>query len=392
MFFRQSKVLLIKVCSDVSKRIVRLYSDVYLRQNVIGMHQSFALLFSALSAASLFLGAFLLLTGVAQANREANKWLGTFFFLLSLLFIEKLLARAGHTNILLIQITELPRWAIFPCLYIAVFTFVHPKKRPRLVFVHFLPAFIFFIFLMLGDGLQLPEWVALIARYFFFAQGLVYGLFNLQILMKHQGHIRQLLADTASDLIWLRNFVYAPLVIVVVWLFFKQLPAMDGLLHLLCFGLSLYFVSAALRQRDVYPNKILGFADKLMDQPPASTTAQRLTSQQIDILKDRVVLIIDQHKPYLDPTLNLQTLADKVGINTHELSLVLNKGFGMNFYAYINGLRAQEAIKLLESGQYGHGDMEAVSIMAGFNSRTTFYAAIKKLKGETPSSLLKQSR
>ncbi len=354
------------------------------------MHPSFALLFSALSAGSLFLAAFLVLTGVVQANREANKWLGAFFLLLSLLFIEKLLERSGHPQTLLIQITEWPRWAIFPCLYIAVFTFVHPRRRPQLLFIHFVPAFIFVVFLMLGNGVQLPNWVALIARYFFFAQGLVYGLLNLRILMKHQRHMRQLLADTASDLTWLRNFVYAPLVIAAVWLAFKQLPALDGLLQLLCLGVSLYFVSAAFRQRDVYPDKIVEVADKLIDLPAASTTAQRLTSQQIDILKDRVVMIVDQHKPYLDPALNLQTLADKVGINTHELSLVLNKGFGMNFYAYVNGLRTEEAIRLLESGQYGHGDMEAISIRAGFNSRTTFYAAIKKLKGETPTSLLKQ--
>jgi AraC-like DNA-binding protein len=242
---------------------------------------------------------------------------------------------------------------------------------------------------MLGRQSQLPTWIGFVARYFFFAQGLVYGLLNLQILAKHQNHIRQLLADTASDLTWLRNFVYAPLVIAGVWFAFRQLPAMEGLLQLLCLGLSLYFVSAAFRQRNVYPEKILGVADKLIDLPTVSTTAQRLTLQQIDILKDRVVLVINQHKPYLDPTLNLQALADKVGINTHELSLVLNQGFAMNFYAYINGLRAEEAIRLLESGKYSRGDMEAIAIRSGFNSRTTFYASIKKLKGETPANLLK---
>ncbi|MFD0750716.1 helix-turn-helix domain-containing protein [Mucilaginibacter calamicampi] len=353
------------------------------------MHPSFALLFSALSAGSLFLAAFLLLTGVVQANREANKWLGVFFLLLSFIFIELFLEGAGHPQALLIQITEWPRWAIFPCLHMAVFTFVHPQRRPRLLFIHFVPALIFVGILVIGRTL-LPNWVGLVVRYFFFAQGLVYGLLNLQILTKHQNHMRQLLADTASDLTWLRSFVYAPLVIAGLWLVFRQLPVMEGLLQLVCLGLSLYFVSAAFRQRDVYPDKILEGADQLMDMPASSTTAQRLTLQQIDLLKDRVALIVDQHKPYLDPALNLQSLADKVGINTHELSLVLNKGFGMNFYAYINSLRTAEAIRLIESGQYGRGDVEAISIRAGFNSRTTFYAAIKKLKGETPSNLLKQ--
>jgi AraC-like DNA-binding protein len=353
------------------------------------MLQSFALLFSALSAGSLFLAAFLLLTGLVQANREANKWLGGFFLLLSLIFMQLFLERVGHSQSFMIQITEWPRWAIFPCLYISVFTFVYPRQRPQLLFIHFLPAFIFVVLLTFGDGVHLPKWVRFSVRYFFFAQGLFYGLLNLKILTEHQTRIRQLLADTASDLTWIRNIVYAPLVIAGVWLAFKQLPMMDSLLQLLCLVVSLYFISASFKQRDVYPDKILRTADKMIDLPAASTTAQRLTLQQIDILKDRVVLIIDQYKPYLDPALNLQTLADKVGINTHELSLVLNQGFGMNFYAYINSLRAEEAIRLLESGLYGRGDMESISIRAGFNSRTTFYSAIKKLKGETPASLLK---
>ncbi|TCD01412.1 AraC family transcriptional regulator [Pedobacter psychroterrae] len=354
------------------------------------MHQSFALLFLALSAGSLFLAAFLLLTGVVQANHKANKWLGAFFFLLSLLLMELFLEGAGHPQPLLIQITEWPRWAIFPCLYVAVFTFVHPLRRPRLLLIHFLPAVIFIIFLTLGDKVQLPNWTGVIARYFFFAQGLVYGVLNLRILMKHQSHIRQVLADRASDLTWLRNFVYAPLVIAGVWLAFRQLPIVDGLLQLLCLGLSLYFVSAAFRQRDVYPGKLSEVEDWPGDVPNESTSARRLTPNQIAILKDRVTLLTDQHKPYLDPALNLHTLADKVGINTHELSLVLNQGFGMNFYAYINGLRAEEAIRLLKSGKYGRGEMEAVSIRAGFNSRTTFYAAIKKKKGEKPAGFLKK--
>lgn len=353
------------------------------------MHPSFALLFSALSAGTLFLASFLLLTGAAKANSEANKWLGIFFFLLSLLFMEVLLEQTDNSYVLLIQLTEWPRWAIFPSLYISVFKFVHHPQKPQLLFIHFLPAIIFVVLMMLGGHVQLPTWGGLIVRYFFFAQGLVYGLLNLQILAKHQDRIRQLLADKASDLKWLRHFVYAPLIIAGLWFAFRHLPEFEGLLQLICLGVCLYFVSAALRQREVYPEKILKVVYELIDRPKNSTTAQRLTKQQIELLKDRVELIIGQQKPYLDPTLNLQTLADRVGINTHELSLVLNQGFGMNFYAYVNNLRAEEAVKLLESRRYGRGDMEAIAIRSGFNSRTTFYASIKKLKGKTPVSLLK---
>ena len=349
------------------------------------MHSSIALLLSALCAGSLFLAAFLLLTGVVQANRVANNWLGSFFLLLSLVFIELLVEQTGNPSSILIRITEWPRWAIFPCLYIAVFAFVHPQKQPPLFLLHFLPAAVFVALTFVG-GRVLPGWMAFAARYFFFVQGLVYGVLNLRILIAHKTRIRQLLADNASDLNWLRSFVYAPLMVAAVWFGFRLLPAMDGVLYLLCLCLSLYFISAAFRQRAVYPQEIA----TVVDEPKVSTLSQRLTPQQIDLLKERVALVIEQKKPYLDASLNLQTLADQAGINTHELSLVLNQGFGMNFYAFINRLRGEEAIKLLSSGEYGRGDMEAVAFRAGFNSRTTFYAAIKNLTGETPINLLKQ--
>lgn len=352
------------------------------------MHSYIALLMSALCAGSLFLAAFLFLTGFIRVNRLANQWLGLFFFLLSLVFVQLLLQQtSSDSQLLLIRITEWSRWAIFPCLYMAICAFVCLNKRVHLTLLHFFPvaAFVFISFI---SGRSLPPAAGIIVRYFFFAQGIVYGALNLKILINHKRNIRKLLADTDSDLNWLRNFVYAPLLIALIWLAFRHFPQMDGILYLLCLALALYFISAALQQRAVYPAEIANVG-LIAGEPKTASTSQRLTPQQIALLKERVTSVIEQKKPYLDPLLNLQTLADEVGINTHELSLVLNQGFGVNFYAYINGLRTQEAVKLLASGKYGRGDMEAVAFRSGFNSRTTFYAAIRKLKQVTPTSLLK---
>jgi len=339
------------------------------------MHQSFPLLISSLCAGAVFLAAFLLLTDLISENQPANRWLGAFFLTLCFLFIQLVLEQDRRSDRYLIYITELPRWAVFPCLYMAVFSFAHSKK-PSLIFaIHFLPAALFIIITLMGSQ-NLPWWMTFIIRYFFFAQGLLYGVLNLRILHSHKRHIREVLADNDSDLNWLRRLVYAPVVMAIVWLAFRKLPSLDSILYLICLALILYFISAALRQRAVYPKEIAA----ITDEPKRSSTSQRLTSPQIDLLKQHVASVIDQKKPYLDPALNLKMLADQVGMNTHELSLVLNQGFGMNFYSYINTLRADEAVRLLASGDYGRGDMQVIAFRAGFNSPTTFYATMKKLK------------
>ncbi|WP_285009647.1 helix-turn-helix domain-containing protein [Pedobacter faecalis] len=339
------------------------------------MDQSIPLVISSICAGSLFLAAFLLLSGLVRNNSVANRWLAAFFLALSLLFIQLLLEQNTSSNFYLIYLSEWSRWAIFPSLYMAVYSFVQSKKPSLLLTLHFLPALLFAFFTLSGKD-NLPSWTAFFVRYFFFMQGLVYGVLNLRLLYAHKQRIRQLLADKASDLSWLRNLVYAPVVIAVMWLAFRRLPAADSILYLICLGLTLYFISAALRQRIVYPREVA-----LLDhKPKASSDSQRLTPPQIDLLKKRVALVVEQEKPYLDPALNLKMLADRIGISTHELSLVLNQGFGMNFYSYVNGLRAEEAERLLNSGSYGRGDMQTIAFSAGFNSRTTFYAAMKKLK------------
>lgn len=347
------------------------------------MHQSFPLLISALCSGALFVAAFLLLTSLIRDNQTANRWLSAFFLTLSFLFIQLVLEKACRADQYLIYITELPRWAIFPSLYMAVSSFVHLKKPSPISAIHFLPS-VLFIAIPFTVGQNSPWWTIFIIRYFFFAQGLLYGLLNLRKLHVHKRFVREVLANNDSDLNWLRSLVYAPVVIAIIWLAFRKLPSMDSIFYLICLVLILYFISAALRQRAVYPGDI----DLAPDEPKQSSTSQRLTPTQIELLKQRVASLVEQNKPYLDPALNLKILADQVGINTHELSLVLNQGFGMNFYSYINTLRADEAVKLLTSGNYGRGDMQVIAVRAGFNSRTTFYTTMKKVKKINPASLL----
>jgi AraC-like DNA-binding protein len=94
-------------------------------------------------------------------------------------------------------------------------------------------------------------------------------------------------------------------------------------------------------------------------------------------------------KCFLDPDLDLPSLAARMNLTPHELSYLLNKGIGSNFFEFVNSYRVEEAKKLLLSGEHNHYSILGIAYEAGFNSKTTFNTTFKKATGLTPSQFKK---
>ena len=94
---------------------------------------------------------------------------------------------------------------------------------------------------------------------------------------------------------------------------------------------------------------------------------------------------MDNEKLYLEPDLTLPVLADKVNCSINHLSQVVNSGFNMSFFDFLNSYRVREA-KLILSDSYDRSkSILDVSFAVGFNSNSAFYAAFKKATGVTPA-------
>lgn len=94
--------------------------------------------------------------------------------------------------------------------------------------------------------------------------------------------------------------------------------------------------------------------------------------------------VMRQQQLYLNPNLNLALLAKKVGNLQTTVSQVINDNLGKSFNLYINEFRIQHAKELLV--RESHLNMELVAERSGFNSNSTFFAAFKKITGQTPAS------
>lgn len=72
---------------------------------------------------------------------------------------------------------------------------------------------------------------------------------------------------------------------------------------------------------------------------------------------------------YLNPQLKLGDMAQAIGTNRTYLSQYLNKVLKVSFYEYVNTLRLEHALRLIEHSQYS---IKSIAAIAGFNSYSTF--------------------
>ena len=90
-------------------------------------------------------------------------------------------------------------------------------------------------------------------------------------------------------------------------------------------------------------------------------------------------------RPHLDPRLSLDDLSGALGVASRELSQLLNASDDGSFYQFINSHRVEEAKRLLTDTTERRTSVEAIGLMAGFRSRSTFYEAFRRATDQTPA-------
>ena len=112
-------------------------------------------------------------------------------------------------------------------------------------------------------------------------------------------------------------------------------------------------------------------------------------NQELMDMKKKLANMMQVEKPYLNPRLTLSDLAERVPTTIHILSKVINEGFEKNFFDFVNSYRVEEFKRRVIMKEYRNQTFLAVALSVGFNSKTAFNRAFKKLTGTTPRAYLK---
>jgi AraC-like DNA-binding protein len=117
-----------------------------------------------------------------------------------------------------------------------------------------------------------------------------------------------------------------------------------------------------------------------------------LNDAQLLEYKNRLEHIMSSEQMFLRSDLTLPKLASLVNCSVNHLSQVINSGFGISFFDYLNRYRIDYARELLVQLDSKENAILNIAFAVGFNSNSAFYAAFKKYVGQTPAQYRKQRR
>ena len=92
---------------------------------------------------------------------------------------------------------------------------------------------------------------------------------------------------------------------------------------------------------------------------------------------------LEKEKPFLNPDFQLMDLRQVLPLNRTYLSQFINTEYGCSFYQWVNGLRINEAKRLM--AEQPDLKVQDIAERCGFSSRQAFHRAFSRETGQTPN-------
>jgi len=151
----------------------------------------------------------------------------------------------------------------------------------------------------------------------------------------------------------------------------------------------LYGLQGWVTEPDVLPDATM--ADQKKSKSESSDSDESSFSLE---MRKEIGSAIENHfkcnKPFIYPRYKIKYLSLELHIPVYLISSFINHEYGMNFNEFINNYRVDYIADILkESTESQNFTLDALAKSAGFNSRNTFIAAVKKKTGMTPSGYFK---
>lgn len=122
-----------------------------------------------------------------------------------------------------------------------------------------------------------------------------------------------------------------------------------------------------------------------------SKSERRFSDEEVIAIRTKLRSLMEEDYLFRQTDLNLNKLAEELGISNKKMSGFLNQHIGQNFYEFINSYRIADFQAACTQEEYEHLSLWGIANHAGFRSKTSFNRVFKKQTGITPSEFYRQN-
>ncbi|MBK9938526.1 MAG: AraC family transcriptional regulator [Chitinophagaceae bacterium] len=377
--------------------------------------------------------------GIVNETRS-DKWLSIFLFLCILYIAPWMIGFAGWYDTqpyrdILFYLPFQQLFFIGPVIFFYVQSLLNPSFRfGKNEWWHLLPGILYLLFsiiMVVTDKLVLK-------KYYFLANGqdpdfdtwyqltgFASMLFYFFLSLRYYNLYKKLIVQVVSyaELVsfrWVRNFLVAFLIMLFVKIVFfileeiTDLSYWDTWWYFLVFAILFYYIAISgyansVETKVAFKPHLLTYRPTLLLNYSPSLTLTESVTEEAEIIaigpaskdsvadevltewKPKLLGLLQEEKIYEDPELTLTQVAKQLQSNPSFISMVVNRGFGLNFNDFINQFRIEAVKEMLKKGEHKKQTLLGIAYECGFNSKATFNRAFKKVTGLTPKEWVQQN-
>ncbi|MEC7265318.1 MAG: helix-turn-helix transcriptional regulator [Bacteroidota bacterium] len=346
---------------------------------------------------------------IHSRKRKAVLYLGLFIILFSMEPLENIFHELGvlqkWPHLILLPVSF--HFLAFPLFYIYLQKIsILEDERPS--YWTMIPGFVEVVIgiVVFFLPLHIKTWIKdSNATMIYFLLGMGYSLYiqilALRWIARHQTELEnQYSLLLHRSLKWSTYFIYASIVFSLLFLLtFLTEERSVYLIYSAVNVVLIYWISyQGFAQQNISPvyHAILNLpsdaknvSGKIINENSTGKKADK-TSDEQEIFRQVLARIQDhmvKSRCFTKEDLTIVDVSEAIHEHPRRISQSINSLLGTNFNNYINSFRVEYAKELFASAQHKNLSIEGIGMEAGFHSKSTFYAAFKKIEGTTPAKL-----
>ena len=367
-----------------------------------------------------------------KANIVSNRLLGLLTLIWGIIVAafalqaEGMYVRFPH----LLKVIDQLLFFIFPLLYLQVKYLISNYKQFNLKnLIHFTPWLIiillntdFYIssaeekFFLLNNMSLYYKIIHIASSEIVAIQGVIYSILALKLLSNYEQKIKhyqsnvdkmilkiQYIGISLSLFAWmigiigihleffninigvdLFNFVYLTLVLIIYVISYSAIKSPE------IYKLDAKQINMGLISHTQKPvlAKEMPIENVVISEIKNKIVVEELEDPIIEEINTKLLSYFEKEKPYLNPELSLQELADKLDVKRYQLSNIINQKHQKNFYEFVNQYRVEEVKIRMMDPQNKKLKIISLAYDSGFNSKASFNRIFKQMTSKTPSQFI----